>query len=218
MQSREFADHPANARLHNALLLSAAIILVWSGIAPRDRLTWLLEVWPVAVAGVILTLTYRRFRFSTLAYCLMWVHALVLMLGGHWTYAEMPLFNWLRDAFDLQRNYYDRLGHLAQGFIPAILARELLLRTSPLRPGKWLFTLALACTLAVSALYELLEWAAATTLGQDADEFLATQGDVWDTQWDMFLALLGGTAALVLLRRVHDRSIQRAGLAPPAGA
>lgn len=204
----------AHRNFSSTLLFSGLALLVWSGIAPRDRLTWLLEVWPVALAAILLTATYRRFPFSRLACALIWLHALVLMLGGHWTYAEMPLFNWLRDAFGWHRNYYDRVGHLAQGFIPAIVVRELLIRTTPLRGGGWLTTLTLACVLAVSALYELLEWVAAISLGQDADQFLATQGDVWDTQWDMFLALVGAAAALVVLRGVHDRSMLRISTSP----
>lgn len=201
----------AQHRAHLLLLLSGIAIFVWSGIQPRDRLTWVLEVWPAAIGGVLLVATYRRFRFSTLVYTLIWLHAIILMLGGHWTYADMPLFNWLRDAFGWQRNYYDRLGHVAQGLVPVLLVRELLLRTSPLRRGGWLVTLCLSCVLAISACYELLEWAAAMGLQQDADQFLATQGDPWDTQWDMFLALLGGVAGLLLLGRAHDRSMSHAG-------
>lgn len=200
---------PAVRRLHIALLVSMIAILVWSGVAPRDRLTWLLEVWPVMLGGIVLVLTYRRFPLTNLVYGLIWVHALILMLGGHWTYAEMPLFNWLRDVFGWQRNYYDRLGHVAQGVIPAILIREVLLRTSPLRPGKWLFAITLAFALAISAAYELLEWSAAMMLGQGADQFLATQGDQWDTQWDMFLALAGATASLLFLGRIHNRGLNQ---------
>ena len=209
-------NSPTPRRIHVALFISAIALLVWSGIQPRDRLTWLLEVWPVAIGGAVLVFTYRRFRLTNLAYYLIWLHALVLILGGHWTYADMPLFNWLRDVFDWQRNYYDRLGHVAQGFIPAILIREVLLRTSPLRSGKWLFVLTLAFVLAISATYELLEWAAALALGQGADQFLGTQGDPWDTQWDMFLALVGAIASLVLLSGVHDRALIQEKLAPPS--
>ncbi len=169
----------------------------------------MLEVSPAVAGGTLLVATYRRFRLSNLVYVLLWIHGVILMVGGHWTYSEMPLFNWLQDRLDLQRNYYDRVGHFAQGFVPAILARELLLRTSPLRRGGWLFALTVMSVLAVSAAYELLEWAAALVLGQGADQFLATQGDPWDTQWDMFLALCGAVLSLLLLTRLHDRSMRR---------
>jgi putative membrane protein len=199
-------------RRYYALLLAIlGAVSVWSAIQPHDRFTWYLEVFPVMIALPILLFTYKRFPFSRLAYALMLVHAIVLLIGGHYTYAEMPLFNWLRDANGWDRNYYDRLGHVAQGFIPAIVAREILLRTSPLRPGKWLFFLVLCIALAISALYEMLEWWVAVASGSDAVAFLATQGDVWDTQWDMFLALLGALAALLLLSGWHDRSMRRVG-------
>lgn len=202
-------------RHYYALLLAIlAAVFAWSAIQPHDRFTWYLEVFPVMIALPILLLTYKRFPFSRLAYGLMLVHAIILLIGGHYTYAEMPLFNWLRDVNGWDRNYYDRLGHVAQGFIPAIVAREILLRTSPLRPGKWLFFLVLCVALAISALYEMLEWWVALASGSDAVAFLATQGDVWDTQWDMFLALLGALTALLLLSGWHDRSIRRQGAIP----
>jgi len=191
------------------MVLAAAfiVVLVWSVIRPYDLFTWFLEILPAAVGLVVLLATYRRFRFSDLAYCLMWVQAIILVVGGHYTYAEMPLFNWIRDAFDLARNHYDRLGHFAQGFVPAIIARELLLRTSPLRPGKWLFTLVTSVCLAISAIYEFGEWFAAVLTGTKADAFLGTQGDVWDTQWDMLLAFIGAIVAQLTLSKVHDRSM-----------
>ena len=201
-------------RRYYALLLTLlGTVSLWSAIQPHDRFTWYLEVFPVMIALPILLLTYKRFPFSRLAYALMLVHAIILLIGGHYTYAEMPLFSWLRDINGWDRNYYDRLGHVAQGFIPAIVAREILLRTSPLRPGKWLFFLVLCIALAISALYEMLEWWVAVASGSDAVAFLATQGDVWDTQWDMFLALLGALAALLLLSGWHDRSMRRLGAA-----
>jgi putative membrane protein len=160
----------------------------------------------------LLATFWRRFPFSRLACLLMLVHAIILLVGGHYTYAEMPLFNWLRHAYGWDRNYYDRVGHVAQGFIPAIIAREILLRRSPLRPGKWLFFLVVCVALAISAVYEMLEWWVAVASGSDAVAFLATQGDIWDTQWDMFLALLGAIAALALLSPWHDRSIRELGL------
>lgn len=199
-------------RYYAVLLTMLGTVSVWSAIQPHDRFTWYLEVFPVMIALPLLLLTYKRFPFSRLAYGLMLVHAIILLIGGHYTYAEMPLFSWLRDVNGWDRNYYDRLGHVAQGFIPAMVAREILLRTSPLRSGKWLFFLVLCVALAISALYEMLEWWVAVASGSDAVAFLATQGDVWDTQWDMFLALLGALAALLLLSNWHDRSMRRLGV------
>ena len=186
------------------LLGLLAAVFVWSAWQPHDRFTWWLEVMPVLIALPVLALTGRRFPLTRLAYVLILLHALILLVGGHYTYAEMPLFNWLRDEYGLVRNYYDRVGHVAQGFVPAIVTREILLRTSPLRPGKWLFFLVACVCLAISACYEFLEWWVALASGSDAVAFLATQGDVWDTQWDMFLCLLGAIAALALLSRRHD--------------
>ncbi len=193
--------------LHWFLLLSGGAVLVWSGIRPKDYLAWLLEALPAVVGGVVLVATYRRFRLTGLTYVLIWIHAILLMVGGHWTYAQNPLFEWIRHALHHSRNYYDRLGHLAQGFVPAIIARELLLRTSPLKRGKWLSFLVVCTCLAVSAFYELIEWWVAAGVGDAAVTFLATQGDVWDTQWDMFLCLVGAVAALVTLGRLHDRQL-----------
>ena len=198
----------SSARLHWFLLLSGLAVLAWSGVYPRDRLTWVLETFPAMIGAVVLVATYRRFRFSNLAYVMIWVHAVILMLGGHWTYAQMPLFNWLRDTFHLARNYYDRVGHIAQGFVPAILARELLLRTSPLRRGKWLSTIVVCICMAISATYEFIEWWSSLLLGQSADAFLGTQSDTWDTQWDMFMCLVGAILALLTLRGAHDRSMR----------
>lgn len=196
-------------RYYAVLLIMLVAIFAWSAYAPHDRFTWLLEVAPVLIALPLLLATHARFRFSRLAYGLMLVHAVILMVGGHYTYAEMPLFNCLRDAFDLSRNYYDRLGHFAQGFIPAIIAREILLRNSPLQRGNWLFFIVTCVCLSISACYEFVEWWTALASGSNADAFLATQGDVWDTQWDMLLALIGAVAAQLLLARWHDRSLTR---------
>lgn len=196
-------------RYHAVLLATLAVVFIWSLVRPHDGFTWLLEAFPVIIGLPILLLTYRRFPFSRLAYGLMLLHAVILLVGAHYTYAEMPLFNWLRDTYGLDRNYYDRLGHLAQGFIPAIVVREILLRQSPLKPGKWLAFVVLSICLAISALYEMLEWWVAVASGSDAVAFLATQGDVWDTQWDMFLCLLGAIASLALLSHRHDRSLTR---------
>jgi putative membrane protein len=190
------------------LVVGVAALLV-SGIAPHDRLTWLLEVAPILIAVPVLVATARRFPLTPLAYRLIFVHALILMLGGHYTYAEVPLGDWVADALGLARNPYDRLGHLAQGFVPAIVVREILIRRSPLRPGKWLAFLVVCVCLAISAAYELVEWWSALLGGENADAFLGTQGDQWDTQWDMFTALVGAIAALALLGRYHDRQIAR---------
>ncbi len=191
------------------LLLIGIAALVVSGIGPYDRPTWIMEVFPVFIGIPILLATGRRFRLTPLAYRLIFIHALILMLGGHYTYARVPLGFWVQDFFDLARNHYDRLGHLAQGFIPAILVREILIRRSPLQPGKWLFFLVTCVCLAFSACYEFIEWWAALIGGEGAAEFLGTQGDVWDTQWDMFLALIGAMLAQLLLSRLHDREMAR---------
>jgi putative membrane protein len=153
---------------------------------------------------------YRRFRFTDLVYWLVLIHSIILIVGGHYTYAEMPLFNWLRDEFGLARNYYDRLGHVAQGFIPAIIAREVLVRLNVVNGKAWLFFVVVCFCLALSAFYEFVEWWVAVGTGEAATAFLATQGDVWDTQWDMFLALLGAVAAQLLLNRWHDRQLREA--------
>lgn len=199
------------ARTEPAWLLAGVLLaLLASGIAPEaDRLTWFLETMPVMIGAPVLLASYRAFPLTPLTYRLLAVHALVLIVGGYYSYAENPLFNWLRDALLLDRNYYDRVGHLFQGFVPAILAREVLLRRSPLTRGKWLFFLVCCVCLAISASYEIIEWWVAIASGEAAVAFLATQGDVWDTQWDMFLALVGALAALLSLARVHDRQLAR---------
>lgn len=191
------------------LLAVAAVALVISGVAPYDRATWWMEVAPVLIGAPILILTFNRFPLTPLLYRLIFIHALILMLGGHYTYARVPLGHWVQNLFDLGRNHYDRLGHLAQGFVPAIITRELLLRTSPLVRGKWLFCIVTCVCLAFSAFYEMIEWWAALLGGEAADSFLGTQGDVWDTQWDMFLALIGALTAQLLLSRIHDRALHK---------
>lgn len=186
------------------LLVCFGGIFVWSAIRPHDYFTWFLEVFPVLIALPLLVMTYAKFPLTNLVYGLILMHAIILLIGGHYTYAQMPLFSWLRDYYHLDRNYYDRLGHIAQGFVPAIIAREILLRMSPLKPGKWLFFIVVCICLAISAFYEFIEWWVALASGSDAVAFLATQGDVWDTQWDMFLALLGAISAQVFLAKIHD--------------
>jgi len=201
----------SNQRLAEPLLLLflTATALALSAFHPYDRTTWWLEVFPVLLGVPILVATHGRFRLTPILYRLLFAHALILILGSHYTYERVPLGDMARDFFGLDRNPYDRVGHFAQGFVPAILARELLLCLSPLRPGKWLFFLVCSVCLAVSATYELVEWIAALCFGESAEAFLGTQGDPWDTQWDMFLALLGALLAQTLLSGTHDRAITR---------
>ena len=194
-------------RLHIACLLSIAIVFVWSYIGCHDPFTWFLEVAPVLIALPVLALTYRRFPLTDLLYVLIAIHAVILMVGGHYTYARVPLFDWIRDAFDLSRNHYDKAGHFAQGFIPAMVTREILLRRSPLQRGRWLAFLVVCVCLAISAAYELVEWVTAEMAGGGAEDFLGTQGDVWDTQKDMATCLIGALAALLLLSRRHDKEL-----------
>ena len=196
-------------RLPLTLLLVVAAGLACSGYTPYDRATWWMEIFPILIGAPILIATHRRFPLTPLVYSLLALHAIILLVGGHYTYARVPLGFWAEEAFGFARNHYDRLGHFAQGFIPALLTREILLRTSPLRPGKWLFVLVTAVCLAFSACYEFIEWGAALAGGESADAFLGTQGDVWDTQWDMFLALFGALVAQLTLSGVHDRALGR---------
>jgi putative membrane protein len=191
------------------LLLVVVLALILSGIKPYDRFTWFLEVFPVLIGIPVLLTTYRRFPLTPLLYRLLLLHALILIVGGQYTYARVPLGYWVQDLFDLSRNHYDRLGHLAQGFIPAILAREILLRRSPLARGKWLFFLVTCVCLAFSAFYEMIEWWAALAGGESADAFLGSQGDIWDSHWDMFFALIGAMVSQLLLSRWHDRQLER---------
>ena len=196
------------------LLAVVAAVVLWSGIGPHDRTTWWLEVFPIFIGAPILIFTYKRFPLTSLLYTLLAVHAIILAVGGHYTYARVPVGFWVQELFGFARNHYDRLGHFAQGFVPAILAREILLRTSPLRPGKWLFVIVTAICLGFSACYEFLEWWSALLGGEAATDFLGTQGDVWDTQWDMFLALIGALTAQITLARLHDRQLARLTVRP----
>ena len=195
---------------HQALLAALwATGLVASGWRPFDRATWAMEVAPALIVLPLLWLTRARSPLTPLAYALIAAHGLVLMLGGAYTYARVPVGYWIADALDLARNPYDRFGHLMQGFVPAIVSRELLLRAGGIARGPLLAVLVLACCLAVSAGYELIEFAAALALGQGAEAFLGTQGDPWDTQWDMLMCLIGAAAALLLLSRLHDRQLAK---------
>lgn len=193
------------------LLFVALAALVASAIAPYDRLTWWLEVAPVLIGIPVLAATYRQFPMTPMLYRLLLLHALILMIGGHYTYERVPAGLWMEQVLGLARNPYDRVGHFAQGFVPAILAREILLRRSPLVSGKWLFFIIVCICLALSAFYELIEWWTALAVGMAAHAFLGTQGDVWDTQWDMCMALVGAVISLAALSRVHDISLRRSG-------
>jgi putative membrane protein len=182
-------------------------VFVWSAIGPHDYFTWFLEIFPILIALPILFFSHKKFPLTKLLYILILLHAVILMVGGHYTYAEVPAFNWLRDTFDLSRNYYDRVGHFAQGFVPAMIAREILLRKQIVKKGAWLFFITCCICLAVSACYEFIEWWVAVGSGTAAEAFLGTQGDVWDTQWDMFLALVGAICAQIVLAKLHNQQL-----------
>lgn len=200
------------SRYELGLLVSMVVLLVWSGIHPHDRFTWWLEVAPILVGVPVLILLYPALRLTPLTYTLIWVHCLILMLGGHYTYARVPLGFWMEDWLGFARNHYDRIGHFAQGFIPAMLAREVFIRRSPLAGSRWLPFLVVCFCLAFSAFYELIEFWTALASGGAATDFLGTQGDVWDTQWDMQLALIGAIVSLVLLSGLQDRQLARMGV------
>ncbi len=198
-------------RLHQIFLGLSLVVLIWSGIKPHDYLTWMLEVTPAIIAFIILYLTYNRFRFSNLVYFLIMVHCMILMVGGHWTYAEVPLFNYLRDIGWFARNNYDKIGHFAQGFVPALVAREILLRKTPLQKGGWLNFLSVSVPVAFSALYEIVEWWVSVLTGSKGDSFLGTQGYIWDTQSDMLICTIGSIVAIILLSKLHDKSMKKLG-------
>jgi putative membrane protein len=192
------------------LLIIVMAFFIWSGINIQDtRFTWFLEVLPFMIAFPIVALTYKRFPLSNLTYTLIAIHAIILMLGGHYSYAKVPIGFWLNEWFGWTRNNYDKIGHLMQGFGPAIYTREILWRTSPLRPGKWLTFIAVCVPLAFSALYEIIEWAMSAIYETDAEAFLGTQGYIWDTQTDMFFCLIGSILALITLQKLHNRSVKR---------
>lgn len=197
----------ASSRYLLVLLGIVTAVFLWSGVDPRDRVTWLLEVAPALLGLGVLVATYQRFPLTPLTYLLVAIHAVILCVGGKYTYAEVPAFDWIAEGLGRARNDYDKVGHFWQGFGPAIVAREVILRTSPLRPSKWLFFLVLCFAFAVSAVYELIEWWVAVLTGEAAEAFLGTQGDVWDTQKDMFTCGLGATVALVGLSGLQDRQL-----------
>ncbi len=205
---------PAYGRYTLFLLAAVLAVLVWSGIAPKDRLTWWMEVAPALLGLVVLVGTRRRFRFTPLLQTFIALHMILLAVGGHYTYAEVPLGNWLSDLFHLGRNHYDRLGHLMQGFVPALIAREIILRGNIIRGRGWIVFFVICTALAISSVYELTEWTAAVIYGQNADAFLGGQGDIWDTQKDMACALLGASLALIFASRWQDRQLARGGGEP----
>lgn len=194
--------------LHISLFILVILVLAWSAIAPKDRFTWFLEVAPVFIGFIFVFFSYSKFRLTDLLYTLIALHCVILSIGGKYTYAEVPVGYWVQDFFGLARNHYDRLGHFAQGFIPAILAREILIRFHVVKNTKWLFLFVTCICLSFSAFYEFIEWWTAALSGENATAFLGTQGDVWDTQWDMFLAFIGAMTAQVVLGRWHDRQMQ----------
>jgi putative membrane protein len=191
-----------------ALLAAFAVLLVWSAIRPHDYFTWFLEVWPAIAGLIILAVTYPRFQFTTFVYGMLWLHAVILLVGGHYTYALVPLGSWMQTVFHLARNDYDRIGHFAQGFVPALVLREFFIRRNIVRRG-WMAYVVISCCLAISALYELIEWRTAVAFGSGADAFLGTQGDPWDTQEDMATALVAACIAVFAAGPLHDRLISR---------
>jgi putative membrane protein len=197
------------AKLHIFLLFSLAGLFIWSFIGCFDFLTWLLDALPVVIGIAVLISVYRKFQFTRFAYILIWLYAIFLLIGAHYTYSRVPVFNWIREAFELSRNYYDRLGHLLQGFVPAIIAREVLLRKSPVPRGGWLLSIVLCFCLAVSALYELFEWFVFVIAQDDSVIFLAMQGDAWDAQKDMALCLVGASFSLLTVAKVHDKALNK---------
>jgi putative membrane protein len=203
----DWTDLRGDRALAASMLIGAALLLVWSGIRPKEYVTWALEVSPAVAGAAVLWATYGRFRFTPLVYVLTGLHAALLIVGGHYTYAEVPVGNWARDALDLSRNHYDRVGHFVQGFVPALITREVLLRLTPLRRGGWLFFLVTAACLGISAAYELIEWGVAEIDSGGSTAFLGTQGDVWDTQKDMALCLVGALLAQVTLSAWQDRQL-----------
>ncbi len=190
------------------LLFIFIIVFAWSAISPKDQFTWFLEVFPALTGLLILAFTYRKFKFTDLTYTLILVHCCILFVGGHYTYAEVPLFDWIRDSLGHTRNNYDKIGHFAQGFVPAIIIREILIRKQVIQGKGWLNFVIVSICLAISAVYEFLEWFVSLATGEAGDSFLGTQGDIWDTQSDMLIATIGAILSLALLSKMDDRQIK----------
>lgn len=193
---------------YSALIVFFFAGLIWSGIYPKDQFTWIMEVFPAIIGFIILAATYKRFRFTGLVYTFILIHCWILFIGGHYTYAEMPLFNWIRDVFHQSRNNYDKVGHFFQGFVPALIARELLIRQDVVKKRGWLAVIVVSICAAISVFYEFLEWGVAVATGEAADAFLGTQGYIWDTQSDMLYAVIGATAAVIFFSKIHDKAIK----------
>ncbi|KAA3610752.1 MAG: DUF2238 domain-containing protein [Calditrichaeota bacterium] len=198
-------------KFFTTLLILFFTVLIWSAINPFDYFTWFLEVLPALIGLVTLAITFKKFQFTNLLYVLILIHSIILMVGGHYTYAEVPLFDWIREAFDQSRNNYDKVGHFAQGFIPAMIAREILVRKSVVNGRKWLNAIIVSMCLAISASYEFIEWFVAELSGESAESFLGTQGYIWDTQSDMLYATIGAIVALIVLSKPHDRLLSKIG-------
>ena len=203
----EIERQQSSSRYITFLLVVFGTALAWSASRPHDYFTWFLEVVPAIIGLAVLGATYNRFRFTPLVYTILLLHAIILMVGGHYTYAEVPLGNWVRDAFHLTRNHYDRLGHFAQGFVPALIAREVLIRKKVVKRG-WLYFIVFAICMMVTACYELFEFAVAKATGSASDAFLGSQGDPWDTQWDMMMCFIGCNVALLTMSRWQDKQIR----------
>jgi putative membrane protein len=193
---------------HALLVIGFLTTLLWSAYQPADRFTWFLEISPALFGFILLLSTYQRFQLTSLSYTLIFIASIALFIGGHYTYGGVPLFDYLQNTWNLERNHYDRFGHFLQGLTPAIVSREMLLRTSPLKTGKWLILIVICIVLAVTAFYELFEFAVAKLMGTVAEDFLGTQGDIWDTQWDMLFALIGGIVSLLLWSRYQDKQLK----------
>jgi putative membrane protein len=202
----------SSSKVLKITIVTMVLVFIWSGIKPHDYFTWFLEVLPAIIAFAVLAITRKKFRFSNFVYILICFHAMVLMIGGHTTYAEMPLFNWIRDTFDLARNYYDRLGHFVQGFVPSLIVYEIVLRKNIIPNKSWRKLFIIFAILGSSAFYEFFEWGMAVTTGDSATAFLGTQGDVWDTQWDMFMCLIGSIVALFALSGFHEKHLKKENL------